>query len=69
VISKIIAVVGVIKELITLIRMLLAWIEQTKEAEAAKRSEERKKAIEDLKNARTVEEAYEAQERIINNKP
>jgi hypothetical protein len=67
--SKIIAAIGVIKEVIALIRMLLNWIEQEKVRVAKEREQKRNAAVDDSKKAQTDEEIWDAQDRIVDNRP
>lgn len=66
--TKVVAVIGVIKELIALIKLFYGWIEAQKNAEAEKRAQEREKALEDIQKAQTEEEFDAAQDRVVDNR-
>lgn len=68
-ISSIVSIFGVIRELITLIKFLFQWVGEIKEKEANERAEARLKAIQESKVAETDEEIWASQEKIVKNKP
>lgn len=67
--TKILAAFSVIKELITLIKLMFGWVEAQKNAKAQERAQEREKAVEDIQKAQTEEDFDAAQDRIVNNRP
>lgn len=67
--SSIMSVIGAIKALIDLFFWFRQLQDNQRKAEAEVRRQEREKAVEDLKNAKTDEEKWDAQDRIVRNKP
>jgi hypothetical protein len=63
------AAVEIIRALFALWRTFKDWRRQREIEEASKRGQDRVKAIDDVKNAKTPEEAWDAQERIVGSKP
>lgn len=61
------SIVGVIKGLIDLFRMFMDMADKARKAEAERKRQELEKALEDLKNAKTDEEKWDAQGRIVDN--
>lgn len=68
-ISTIVQVFGVNRELITLIKFLCQWVGEVKEREATARAEARLKAIQESKVAETDDEIWASQSKIVKNKP
>lgn len=68
-ISKFMALVSVIRAIIDFIRFLREWKRSQEIAQAAERNQHREAAIEEAKKAQTPEDAFNAQERIVNSKP
>lgn len=58
---------SVIKELIALIKVLMEMVRKIKLSKEIERRQELEKALEDLKNAKTDEEIWDAQKRISDN--
>ncbi len=67
--SQVMAVFTVIKELIKFIKLMLDFVEKKRIADAEHRRQEIIKASEDLRNAKTDEEIFKAQARIVKNSP
>lgn len=67
--AKFWALIEIIRAIFRLWNEFRAWQEREREAEAARKRIERDKAIEDLKKAKTDEEIWDAQDRIVSNKP
>lgn len=68
-ISTIVSIFGVIRDLLTLIKFIFQWVSDMKEKEADERAKRRLEAIEEAKKAETDEEIWAAQDKIIKNKP
>ena len=68
-IKAILDVFGVIKQIIALIHLFLDYQEKLRQKEKQEKAERLEKAVEDLKNAKTEEEIWDAQRRIADNKP
>lgn len=68
-IAQIFSIFSIIRELISLIKLFMDMADKQRKAEAERKSQELKKAIEDLKNAKTEEDIWDAQDRIVRNKP
>jgi hypothetical protein len=66
--SWISSAISVIRAIFDLIKMIKDWQESEREKEALNRQLARDQAIENLKNAKTEEEIWDAQERIANSK-
>lgn len=66
-ISKIIAAIGVIKELIALVKMLLGWVEDMRKAKELERQRELDLGLVKAIEAKTPEEAFNAQDDIVKN--
>ena len=62
-------IIAIIKALWSLWNYLKEYQEQQRIIEAEKKRQARDKAIEDLKNAKTEEEIWDAQDRLVKNKP
>lgn len=62
--QSIMSVIGAIKSLIDLWRWFLNWQAKERAKQAEIDRQERDKALEDLSNAKTEEEIWNAQERI-----
>jgi hypothetical protein len=67
VIQQILAVFGVLKELINLVKLLMDMVEKNRIAEREARRQRLDKALEDMKNAKTPQEIMDAQKRIVDN--
>jgi hypothetical protein len=65
--TKIMAIVSVLRELFNLVRSLMAMIEKKKLTDEYDRQLALSKATNDLKNAKTAEEIKDAQRRIVDN--
>ncbi len=67
--GTIVSIINTIRELISLIRVLLDWRDKVKEADAVKNRQDREKAIDDQQKAKDEKEFDDAQNRIIDHKP
>ena len=68
-IANIFAAIQLFLKLIGLWEEFLSFTDKQRIAEGEKKRQERQKAIDDLSTAKTDEEIFDAQERIINSKP
>ncbi len=59
---------SILKALLDFWNYFKKWQEDQRIAEANKKSQAAKKAIEDLKNAKTQEEVWDAQNKVVKNK-
>ena len=64
--GNILAIISAVKEVIALIKMVIAWVKTMKAAQAIKEGEEKAKAIDDAVNAKTPQEAMDAQKKLDN---
>lgn len=67
--SAITGFIAIIKALIDLWKTWQQYQKQQRIVMAERKQQELEKAIEDAKKATTAEEAFNAQERIVNNQP
>lgn len=67
--TKISSLIAIIKALIDLVKYFNQWQENQKIKEQLKKSQDREKAIDDLKKAETEDEIWDGQDRIVGNKP
>ncbi len=67
--TNIFAVIQLVLKLMKLWDQFLDYADTQRKAEAEARRQRREKAIEDAENAKTEEEAWDAQKRIIDNDP
>jgi DNA-binding transcriptional MerR regulator len=67
--SSITNVIAIIKALIDLWRHLRDFLEQQRKAEAERKRQELDEAMKDAKNAKTEDEVWQSQDRIVRNKP
>lgn len=65
--NQIFAIFSVLKEIISLIKMLMGVVEQNRIEEAAKKKERLNQALQDMKTAKTPEDILEVQKRIADN--
>jgi regulator of replication initiation timing len=66
-ISQILAVFSVLKELINLVKLLMDMVEKNRIVEREAKRQRLDKALEDMKNAKTPQEIMDAQKRIVDN--
>lgn len=67
--TGIFSVFSALKELISLIRSFLDMVAAHQKADAIKNTQDREKAVDELANAKTEEEADAAQDAIVAHKP
>lgn len=67
--SKLMSIISVLRALIDLFKYLQNWQAQQEKIEAAKRQEALEQAVDEALAAETDEEIWNAQDKIISNKP
>lgn len=67
--GQIFAIIQVVLKLIGLWDQFLDWSDQKRVAEAEERRQKREQAISDLDKAKTDEDIFNEQTKIVNNKP
>mgnify|MGYP001029681247 CR=1 FL=1 len=67
--SKLMSIISVLRALIDLFKYLQNWIEQQRKIEAAKRQEALEQAVDESLAAETDEDIWNAQNKIVSNKP
>lgn len=67
--ASLLSIVGIVREMIKLIHLLLGMIEEQKQKAAAERERDREAALDCLKNAKTEAEFDKCQSTVVNNNP
>lgn len=62
-------VIGILSALVEIYRLIVSVWKSSQDKKAEEKSDELDKAVEDAKKAKTPEEAFNAQDRIVDNKP
>jgi hypothetical protein len=68
-VTQIFAIIQLLLKLFGLWESFCNYTDKLRAAEAAAKTERREKAVDDATKAKTAEEAWDAEERIVANKP